>query len=110
MVVVQPKAHANCGEPVARPQTGVGTDGDGDGDGVTERRPVAERIGVRGGTGIDLWRPFSTASWRAIWPTVSSRRRTLADKLEAGLVPLVPADPCCGSPTARGLDSQETLR
>ena len=53
MVVVQPKAHANCGEPVARPQTGVGTDGDGDGDGVTERRPVAERIGVRGGTGID---------------------------------------------------------
>ena len=53
VVVVQPKAHANCGEPVARPQTGVGTDGDGDGDGVTERRPVAERIGVRGGTGID---------------------------------------------------------
>ena len=74
VVVVQPKAHANCGEPVARPQTGVGTDGDGDGDGVTERRPVAERIGVRGGTGIDLWRPFSTASWRATWPTVSSGR------------------------------------
>ena len=94
---------------------------------LPEALPLAggPRVGRVGGTssGGRGGRPFSTESWRAIWPTVFSRRTTLSDKpstvpfdtaetqvLEAGLVPLVPADPCCGSPTARGLDSQETLR
>ena len=58
--------------------------------------------GGAGGPGVGGGHPFSTASWRAIWPTVFSRRTILSDNaetlvleaaetrvLEAGLVHLV---------------------
>ena len=46
-VTLVPKAHANCGEPVAGRQFGLLWRGDR--DGVIERRPVCERRGVREG-------------------------------------------------------------